>query len=271
MQNWRKIKGGASLPQGDWKRASPLLTVHGVLYRKPEALAFAKAALKLHDAEKPFGLIIEREPDNPHDPNALKIIGWGGGVSRHFGYVEAIEAARFAERYPGINLTAELYSVYLGGGSFVDIRYFIAVPAGARPVASGRIRSLLEYTRDELLVLCYAARADNKLGRLESEILNAYAAERARDHQISLVDEDVADIKRWCKEQAPDAHEVEAAIHRLADDENFSAAGLWELIEIVVGIDGKISKVEQAVAAQLASYLREATNTQTAPPSPRAD
>lgn len=258
MSNWRKIKGGGTMPAGEWKRATPLLTVRGIIYHYQEALAFAKAAIRLHDVDKPFGLLIEREPDNPHGKTALKVMGWGGGVSRHIGYVESLESHRSAERYPGCYLAAELYSVYLGGGGFVDVRYFLTVPEDARPVASDRVRGLLERTQDELLVLCYAARADNKLGRLESQILNSYAAVRANDFQIPLVDEDVADLKRWCKEQTPDAQEVEAAIHRLADGEKFSAAELWDLIEIVMGIDGKISKVEKAVAAQLAEFIREA-------------
>jgi hypothetical protein len=34
------------------------------------------------------------------------------------------------------------------------------------------VRGLLERTKDELLVLAFAAHADNKLGRLEAQILN---------------------------------------------------------------------------------------------------
>ena len=263
MANWRKIKGGASMPLGEWERSTPLLTVQGVHYRLPDATAFAKAALKLYEAGKPFGLLVEPEPSNPHDRDALKVIGWGGGSSRQIGYVDAVEAARAAARYPGVHLGAELYSLYLGGGGFVDIRFFLSAPAGTAPIASGRVRSLLERTKDELLVLTYAARADNKVGRLESQILNNYAAERARDLRVSLVDEDVADIKRWCKEQAPTSEEVEAAIHRLSDEERFSPAELWELIEIVLGIDGKISKTERAVADELAAYIREASSVRT--------
>lgn len=259
MHGFTKIKGGGSMPPGEWRRATPLLTVHGIQYRKEEATAFARAAFKLYDAGRPFGIVIEREPDNPADRNALKVIGWGGGVSRHVGYVEALEAARAAERYPGVHLAADLYSLYLGSGGFMDIRYFLSVPPDAKPVASGRVRSLLEHTQDELLVLAFAARADNKLGRLEADILQKYAEERARDFAISLVDEDVQDLKRWCKQQSPTSEEVEAAIHRLADEEHFSPGELWELIEIVLGIDGKISKKEHAAASELAGYIKEAT------------
>ncbi|MFM8747766.1 MAG: hypothetical protein ACKOED_14040 [Aestuariivirga sp.] len=213
---------------------------------------------RLHRSGRAFGLIIEPEPRNPHDANALKVVGWGASNSHHVGYVEAMEAARAAERYPRVPLAAEFYSVYVGARGFIDIRFFLSAPAECQPTSSGRVRGLLEYTRDELLVLSYAARADNKLGRLEADILNRYAFERARDFGVSLVDEDVSDLKRWCREQAPTSDEVEASIHRLADEPSFSAAELWDLIEVVMGIDGKISKKEKAAADELAAYIREA-------------
>ena len=260
MSNWEKVKGGGSMPLGAWKRITPLLAVQGVHYRRESALSFARTVLRNHPLGRAFGLIIEPEPHNPIDPNALKVIGWGANTRNHIGYVEAIEAADANQRFPGVQLAAEFYSVYIGTDGFIDIRYFLSAPATASPVLGGRVRSLLDHTRDELLVLSYAARADNKLGRLETDILNRYAYERARDFGIQLVDEDVPDIKRWCRDQTPSSEEVQAAIHRMADDPSFSAAELWELIEVVLGIDGKISKKEKAVATELAFYIRQVTS-----------
>jgi hypothetical protein len=264
MVPWEKVKGGGSMPPGSWKRFTPLLSVRGVQYRKDEVTSFARRALKLHASEQPFGLIIEPEIYNQHDSNALKFIGWGASKSHHVGYVESIEAARAAERFPDVMLAAEFYSLYISAKDFIDIRYFLCAPADSNPIASDRLRSLLDYTRDELLVLSYAARADSKLGRLEADIIQRYAVERARDFHVSLVDQDVSDLKRWCREQAPSADEVEAAIHRLVDEPGFSAEALWELIEIVLGIDGKFSKTEMAVATELANFIREAMAATTA-------
>lgn len=258
MPDWWKIKNGGSMPLGEWRRITPLLTVQGVQFRRAEAIAFAKTALKLHAQRGQFGLLIEPEPENPHDTNALRIVGWGRGVSRHIGYVEAPEASRVAVRHPGAMLAAEFYSLYLSAGGYIDIRYFLSAPADCKAVASERVRTLLELTRDELTILCYAARADNKLGRLEADILSRYCHERARDWRISLVDQDVSDIKRWCKEHMPTAEDARAAIHHLADTPEFSPVELWELIEVVLGIDGKLSKTEIAVAKQIASFIKEA-------------
>lgn len=78
-----------------------------------------------------------------------------------------------------------------------------------------------------------------------------------KDMRITLVDEDLTDMKKWCKEQTPSGEEIEAAINRLADDPNCSSANLWELIEIVITIDGKISKVEKTIALELAGYIEQ--------------
>ena len=96
-------------------------------------------------------------------------------------------------------------------------------------------------------------------GRLEQDILQGYARERAKDFGIELIEEDVSDMKRWCKEQSPTTEEVEAAIHRHADSKDFSAHGLWELIEIVLTIDRKVSKEEKAIARELGGFIRDAS------------
>lgn len=267
MSDWQKIKGGAEMPDGTWSRLTPLLSVQGVAYRKDNAQRFADVAIAAHAKTQPFGLLIEPEPSNPHDANALKAIGWCRGKTFHTGYVEADEAARTAERYPGAPVAAEFYSLYQGTTGFIDIQYFLAVAAGAKPTASSNVRRLLEITRDELSVLAYAARADDKLGRLEHDILNRYAQERANDLRVSLRDEDIKDMKRWCKEQAPTPDEIEAAIDRLSDRPDISVASLWELIEIVLTIDGKISKSEKAVAWELANHIERSFGTNPLQPT----
>jgi len=182
MADWEKVKGGAQMPPGDWTRITPLMSVQGVHHRKEAARTFAKFVLRVHDDGRPFGLIVEPEPTNSYDANALKIVGWCRGVAYHVGYVEAIEAARAAERFPDSSLAAEFYSLYQGRTGFIDIRFFLSVPQGTPFVSSDRVRSLLEATRDELMVLAYAARADDKLGRLEHDILHRYAQERAKGY-----------------------------------------------------------------------------------------
>ncbi len=87
------------MPQGSWKRASQLLSVKGIQYRRNDVLQFARLAIAAERELRPFGLLIEPEPDNENDENALKVLGWCGSKSFHVGYVDRIEAARFSERY----------------------------------------------------------------------------------------------------------------------------------------------------------------------------
>ena len=245
------------MPQGNWKRASQLLSVKGIQYRRNDVLQFARLAIAAERELRPFGLLIEPEPDNENDENALKVLGWCGSKSFHVGYVDRLEAARFSERYPGVFVAADFYSLYLSASEFIDIRFFLSVPEMTLPQPSSRIHRLLEFVKDELLVLTFVARADGKLGRFENDILNRYATERANDFQIPLVDEDVSDIKKWLKLQSPQPDEIAAVVDRIADSGTLSPNELWELIELVVSIDGKISKVEKAVALEIAQYIKQ--------------
>jgi uncharacterized tellurite resistance protein B-like protein len=254
--NSQKIKGGGVLPQGEWKRVSQLLSTQGVQYRKDDALRFVRLAIIAERELRPFGLLIEPEPNNQNDENALKVLGWCGSKTIHIGYVDRLEAARFSERYPGIFAAADFYSIYLSASQYIDIRFFLCVPEKILPQPSSRVHKLFEFVKDELLVLLFVAKADGKLGRFENDILNRYAAERANDFQIPLVDEDVSDIRKWLKEQSPQSDEISAVIDRIADSNILSAGELWELIELVVSIDGKISKSEKAVALEIAQYIK---------------
>lgn len=255
------------LPAGDWRRVTELQTVVGVQYRKPDAVEFAEAAFRAHERGEPFGLIAEREPGNAHDRHAVKIMGWGEGRSAifgrkirlnlHIGYVDADTSGNIAERVPDAPLAAEFYSLYEGRGGYVDIGFFLSVPAG---LAGNTLRSrkLIEAISDELIVLIYAAKSDNKLGRFEHDILSKYAELRAQDLRISLDDDEIAEMRRWCKAQDPGGEDAEAAIMRLAERPQADAEGLWEMIEIILTIDGKVTKGEKAAAAELAGYIEQA-------------
>lgn len=267
MANFRKVKGGGVLPSGDWRRVTELQTVVGLHYRKPNAVEFAKAAFRAHENGEPFGLVAEREPSNPHDRHAVKIIGWGQGrsaifgrripLSLHIGYVDADTSGNIAARVPDVPLAAEFYSLYEGRGGFIDVGFFLSVPVG---LAGNTVRSrrLIEAISDELIVLIYAAKSDNKLGRFEHDILSKYAELRAQDLRISLDDKEIAEMRRWCKAQDPGSEDAEAAIMRLAERPQADAEGLWEMIEIVLTIDGKVTKGEKAAAMELAGYVGQA-------------
>jgi|GEM_PF-7022013 len=267
MANFRKVKGGGTMPGGQWRRVSELQSVVGVQYRKQNAIEFTKAAFAAHEHGDPFGLFAEREPNNPHDRHAVKIIGWGSGrsaflgrkvpINLHIGYVDADTSGRIAEKFPDVPLAAEFYSLYEGRLGYIDICFFLVAPADMA-AASARSRRLIEAISDELIILIYAAKADNKLGRFEHEILSRYAELRAQDLRMSLDRQEIAEMRRWCKAQAPGGDDAEAAILRLAERPQADLEGLWEMIEIVLTIDGKITKTEKAAALELAGYIEQA-------------
>ncbi|MGE0006419.1 MAG: hypothetical protein AB7S92_12590 [Parvibaculaceae bacterium] len=267
MANFRKVKGGATMPEGKWRRVSELQNVVGIQYRKANAVEFAKATFQAHERCEPFGLLTEREPSNPHDPHAVKIIGWSNRRSMflgrhvpirlHVGYVDADTSGRVAERFPNAPLAAEFYSLYEGRLGYIDIGFFLVAPADLS-IVSTRPRRLIESISDELIVLIYAAKADDKLGRFEHSILSRYAELRAQDLGMSMDDEEMVEMRRWCKMQAPDREAVEAAILRLAERPQADAEGLWEMIEIILTVDGKVTKTEKAAAVELAEYIEQA-------------
>ncbi|MGE3872038.1 MAG: hypothetical protein AB7F74_03675 [Parvibaculaceae bacterium] len=266
MANFRKVKGGGALPDGEWRRLTELQTVVGLSYRKPNAIEFADAAFRAHERGEPFGLIAEREPTNRHDRHAVKILGWGEGrsailgrrvpVNVHVGYVDADTSGHIAEKFPDVPLAAEFYSLYEGRNGYIDICFFLSAPK-SMPAASVKSRRLLEAISDELIVLIYAAKSDDKLGRFEHNILGKYAELRAQDLAMALDSDEIAEMRRWCKAQEPGGEETEAAIMRLAERPQADPEGLWEMIEIVLTIDGKITKGEKAAALELAGYIEQ--------------
>lgn len=266
MTDYQKITYGGTMPEGDWRRCSLLCSVAGIQHRRSAAESFARLAFSNEAQGRPFGLTVEREPSNRHDPNALKIVGWAetagflGGdkrKSQHIGYVDAMEARRASERFPGTSLAAEFYSLYEGRDGYLDVRFFLCVPEDAVGLGT---ESLLDRIREELLVLIYAARADNKLGRFEHDILTRFAEERAKDLSLPLDEQDIRDIRAWCRDQAPTGSEVDAAIDLLAERNIAGLSGLWEMVEIVITIDKKIAKAEREVAKEIASYIDKARN-----------
>jgi hypothetical protein len=264
-ENFQKVKGGGHLPEGDWRRVTELQSIAGVQYRKRNAEKFAQAVFECHRLGRPFGLLTEREPTNPVDPKAVKIIGWAQTQSAilgrdkqltfELGYLDADTSGRIAEKYPHLPLAAEFYSLYQGRLGFIDICFILSAPREASFTSARSIR-LIEAISDELLVLIYASKADTKLGRFEHEILGKYAKLRAEDLRLSLDDEEVTQMRRWCKNQDPGIDEVEAAIQRLAERPATDPHGLWEMIEIILTIDRKITSEERRVANELAKQIK---------------
>ncbi len=119
-------------PAGIWVRATIVIEVTGVAHRKADATAFCAYVNRAEGRKDPYGLRLELDPGNSFDRNAIKIFGYAQGNEWHIGYVDA-ETAKDAAKdlVPGnIPIAAELYSIYVSGNEFIEIKYLLLAPKG---------------------------------------------------------------------------------------------------------------------------------------------
>lgn len=127
-------------PPGEWVQATPLLEVVGTSYREDDALAFLKAVRDADELSLPYTIALKREPENPHDSNAIQIFGvvpvkglFGKIKAKywHIGYVDRETAAEMHDEFYSkkIKLAAELYDVGRYA-QYIEVRYFILAPPG---------------------------------------------------------------------------------------------------------------------------------------------
>ena len=140
---------GIVLPATGFQTTS-LLDVMGVQHRKADALAFARATQTAEQKGWAYGVRLQPEPSNPHDSNAIKVIGHAmvkrffadpAERSWHIGYVpretaEEVNEDLISKNHP---YAAELYGIYLGK-DFIDIEFFILVPKGSKGVMRVALR-----------------------------------------------------------------------------------------------------------------------------------
>ena len=136
----RKFARDRHQPQGEWVQTSNLESVVGIPFRKEAVKHFSRAVSEAERKGLFYGLRLVQEPDNPHDTNAIVVIGfaeikgWFRRVTRDWqiGYVPAELAEEIgrdlvAQRIP---IAAELYSIYEGRDEFFDVKFFVLAPPG---------------------------------------------------------------------------------------------------------------------------------------------
>ena len=104
------------------------LEVAGVHYRHDDASAFASG--------RDLSVEFEREPNNQHDKNAIRIIGCRKGffgTKRHFiGYVPSEVAADIVEGGYYTKVMPRLLKTYVGDSGYVEILFQVLGPTGER-------------------------------------------------------------------------------------------------------------------------------------------
>lgn len=136
-------------PAGDWTNFTNMVSVVGVQHRRDSAAAFASAARKAERSGLIYGVNLQFEPNNPHDPNALAVIGAAdrkrlfGGIQAQewkIGYLPREVAAEVCDQLirPGLSVGIELYSIYEGREGFVDFKIIVLAPPGHSHSARSR-------------------------------------------------------------------------------------------------------------------------------------
>ena len=119
---WEVHKFGDNAPAGDWvqwKIGSGWFDVQGLFNRKEKVREFLRLAAQADVRGEPFGALLNPEPDNKHDKNAMQVIGILGPheapTSRVFlGYVPAEVAAEVASFPEGMAVAVELKKSRIG-------------------------------------------------------------------------------------------------------------------------------------------------------------
>jgi hypothetical protein len=96
------------------------LTVAGIQYRKAEALRFANSSNQ--------ELILEREPNNEHDPNAIKLVGVSGSKKYFIGYIPKEISEQIVSTKLFDCVKPRLESIYIGKNDYLEIQYGIIGP-----------------------------------------------------------------------------------------------------------------------------------------------
>ena len=122
-------------PTGDWARASEYLEAVGVHHRLSSTRQFASAVREAERRKLRYGIRLQPEPSNPHDRNAIRLVGhcevarlFGGPAVKewHVGYVDRETAERLNAKFisRGASLEGELYGIYVSDDGYIDINYF---------------------------------------------------------------------------------------------------------------------------------------------------
>lgn len=150
----RKFGTDRHRPPGEWVQATMTEEVAGIVHRKGACRSWASAVARAESAKLPYGIDLEPEPSNPHDANAIRVIGHAttrgffGGLKQHrhfIGYLPAWLAQEINEDLisQGLPIAGELYSIYQAN-DFFDVKVLVLGPPGHSESARRKRRAKAE-------------------------------------------------------------------------------------------------------------------------------
>jgi hypothetical protein len=123
-------------PTGTWVKATARVKVAGIHHRKRDVGIWVQAARLAERDGRYYGIELLPEPANPHDPNAIKVVGLadldGKRLAWHIGYLPRYVAKDISTDLLAcdVPIAGELWSIYEGTDNFVDVNVIVLAPPG---------------------------------------------------------------------------------------------------------------------------------------------
>lgn len=120
-------------PAGTWVAATLVTEVVGLHHRRNEAEAFVKEAHRADQKGTKYGVRLEPEPGNPHDKNAVKVLGEVSDRGEwHIGYLSRDVAADLSRDLLASDtpIAGELYKIYVSTNGFIEVKVIVLAPPG---------------------------------------------------------------------------------------------------------------------------------------------
>jgi hypothetical protein len=126
-----RFGGDRHKPPGKWVQTTTTLQVTGTQHRLSSLDAFINAVWRAGGREV-YGVTLEPEPANPHDRNAIKVIGTVGQQAWHIGYLDAFTAKEITADLVDkkIAIAAELYGIWVGNNGYTEVKIIVLAPPG---------------------------------------------------------------------------------------------------------------------------------------------
>ena len=128
-------------PEGEWVQTTMTVGIAGVQHKMAEVRAFGKAVINAEARGMRYGVEVVPQPNNPHDRNAIEVIGFcnvkgviGGTKTERWsiGFLPRDLAAELSRDLvsQGVPIAAELYSIYTSDDGYLDIKIIVLAPPG---------------------------------------------------------------------------------------------------------------------------------------------
>jgi hypothetical protein len=118
------------------------------------------------------------------------------------------------------------------------------------------LESILSSLQDELHVLIFIAKSDNRMVAAEREIIVRYAEERAKDKRIYFDAEVGNHIMDWVRTQKPKPEQLPSMLARVAQSGKDGIQALMEVTSIVAEMDDKMKPGELRELAQIQTLIK---------------